>query len=83
MPDLQVLLVAVALVALVALVYLLERRYPGPSKPREWPFLLTYCTWCIHRDGDDCTHAESLVSGQECAPACIGADWCEVREVKQ
>jgi hypothetical protein len=61
MPDLGPWLIGLVLALLIAFLYWADRRYPAPSKPRERPVLLTYCAWCAHRDGDDCTHPNSPV----------------------
>ena len=72
MPDLVPWLIGAAAVVLVGFLYWAERRYPAPSKPRERPEVLTFCAWCVHRDGDDCTHPGSPVYGQPCARCASG-----------
>jgi hypothetical protein len=75
MPDLvPAVLIGLALMALVGFLYWADRRYPAPSKSRERPFLLTYCAWCVHGDGDLCTNPRSPVYGQECGLVCIGVE---------
>lgn len=49
------------LAALVAFLYWADRRHPAPTKPRERDLALTFCAWCVHRAGDECTHSESPV----------------------
>lgn len=51
MPEVLPWLIALALAVLLTFLYWAERRHPGPLKPREWPFLPTYCAWCVNRDG--------------------------------
>ena len=56
--------------------------HPAPSsRPRaETPAIYA---WCIHRDGDDCTHPGSPQAGQICGPVCVGRLPCQVREVRR
>jgi hypothetical protein len=81
MPDPLPWLIGLVLALLVAFLYWADRRYPAPTKPRERPVLLTYRAWCVHRDGDDCTHPNSPVYNQPCDPVCIGRVRCGVRVV--
>ena len=52
MPNLVSWLIGLAMLAHMAFLYRADRRYPGRLKPRERTHYLTYCAWCIHRDGD-------------------------------
>lgn len=71
---------ALALAGLIVLAYELERRYPWPREPK---VALTFCAWCIQRDGETCGHPDSPVAGESCGPVCIGRLHCEVREVEK
>jgi hypothetical protein len=53
-------------------------RTPGP-RPRPH---VTFCAWCIYRDGDDCTNPKSPIIGEECGPVCSGKVKCRVRQVE-
>ena len=79
MPDLIPWLIGAAVVALVAFLHWADRKHPSPSKPWEHGYLLTYCAWCIHRAGDDCTHPDSPVYNQPCGPVCTVARRCHLR----
>jgi hypothetical protein len=81
MPDLVPWLIGLALVVLLGFLYWADRRYLGPSKPRERPVLLTYCAWCVHGDAEECTHPNSPVYDQACGPVCIARVRCQVRNL--
>jgi hypothetical protein len=44
-----------ALAVLLGFLYWAEERYLAPLKPGEWDLALTFCAWCVRRDGDDYT----------------------------
>jgi hypothetical protein len=50
--------------------------------PRPEPHV-TFCVWCIYRDGDDCTNPESPVGGEECGLVCSGKAMCKLRAVRR
>lgn len=79
----DLLLLTLLLISVAAIVYLAGKYLPKSTPPHKCPYLLTYCAWCIHRAGDDCTHPESPVYNQPCGPVCTGARRCSVRVVKR
>jgi hypothetical protein len=83
MPDLVPWLIGLAMLGLIVVAYATGRLGPAPSKPRRKAEAPTFCAWCIHRAGDDCTHPGSPVSGQPCGPVCIGRVVCTVREARR
>ena len=79
---LEALIIAAGLVLLVLLLYW-QKQDPWPQRGKDTPIMLTYCAWCIHRDGEDCTNEASPVFGNSCGPVCIGVQRCEVRQLKR